>query len=462
MEALLATGLHVVALRATGNATGTLTLGTADGATATVQLPGAGPASRTGFGWTLRGFLCPAATRTVSLGAPPQPKPAGGNPTSQQRSAQTDALPIPADAASTDAANSCLAVLEFNAARWGYIAFLGPDGRLGLAGVSGGQGFRKGVGEVSALLRPRLDPRVGTAGYIAAALADPDDILARTMEGGSAFGETTFAAAAAYLAPTHDYAIVGTVQSHTKFSVAQDGKVWLANFSIYSPTDQGPNVTGGEEPGVLLFSPQDHTSWWPKTGNFSEYKTSIVGRYTRALTVAAWDVAAARGFSLTVVPNAQRGVATQPYDTAELLVRLEEHTQTGTTASRYFAVRGCVIVGSAVDHAAVNGSSRDELCKTPTQCKPAVRCHDPSHTATAELADGGAQFHANLLAHASEWAALFVDGGLQVGLKYGDGSEGARLVDMARAAIASAMSTYVGLRSNCGSVCASCCCRWRR
>ena len=171
-----------------------------------------------------------------------------------------------------------MAVLEFDSARWGYMAFLGPTGRLNASGVSGGQGFRKGVGKVSALRQPKQDPRIGTDAYYTAALADPTDALARATEQSSSFNETTFAAAAAYLTPTHDYTIVGNVGSHTKFSLAQDGKVWLANFSIFSPTDQGPNVTGGQEPGVLLFNPQDHTSWWPETGNFSEYKTSLVGR----------------------------------------------------------------------------------------------------------------------------------------------------------------------------------------
>ena len=424
MEALLSTGLHVVTLSAESNSTGTLTLGLANGTTATLRLPGADNA----FGWTLRGFLCPATAPLV------------GSRTHVTRSMGEG---------STD----CLAVLEFDSARWGYVAFLGPTARLGPAGVSGGHGYRKGIGKTSALLRPRLDPRAETGDYYTNAVSDPNDALARAMENGSAFAETTFAVAAAYLAPTHDYALVGNVQSHTKFSVAQDGKVWLANFSIFSPTDQGPNVTGGKEPGVLLFNPQDHLEWWPQNGSFSEYKTSMVGRYTRALTLAAWDVQAARGFSLMAAPNTQRGIETQPYDTAELLVRLEEHINSSSTTTappRYFAVRGCVIAGSAVDHAAVNGTSGNELCSTPTQCKPVMRCQNPANTATTELHDAGALFNANLLAHASEWAAFFENGnGLQIDLRY-DHSEGSRLVDMGRAAIASAMSTYVGLRPNYG------------
>ena len=130
-------------------------------------------------------------------------------------------------------------------------------------------------------------------------------------------------------------------------------------------------------------------------------------------------------------------------------------TFTYAVAARYFTVRGCVTIGSAVDRAAVNGTSGKELCTTPTQCKPAVRCRNPANTATAELHDGGALFHANLLAHASAWSALFEgdgsagSGGMQADLRY-DQSEGTRLVDMGRATIASAMSTYLGLRSNYG------------
>jgi hypothetical protein len=48
--------------------------------------------------------------------------------------------------------------------------------------------------------------------------------------------------------PPRDYAIVGNVDSHTKFSVAQDGRVKLANFSIISPTALA-NDTGSQNGG---------------------------------------------------------------------------------------------------------------------------------------------------------------------------------------------------------------------
>jgi hypothetical protein len=136
-----------------------------------------------------------------------------------------------------------LVVLEFESARWGFVAFLGLAGRLGVGGMSGGHGFRKGVGRPSDLRAPQLNPQLTSAAYYTAALADPADRLKQAMENAFASGETSFAAAAAYLAPTHEYAVVGNRESHIKFSVAQDGKIWLANFSIYSPTDQVSHFT---------------------------------------------------------------------------------------------------------------------------------------------------------------------------------------------------------------------------
>ena len=61
--------------------------------------------------------------------------------------------------------------------------------------------------------------------------------------------------------------------------------------------------------------------WWPAT-NFSDYKTSVIGRYSRSVALVAWDVDPGRGFSLEAVPNTQRGISAVPYDEAELLVRV--------------------------------------------------------------------------------------------------------------------------------------------
>ena len=103
-----------------------------------------------------------------------------------------------------------------------------------------------------------------------------------------------------------------------------------------------------------------------------------------------------------------------------------------------------------------------------------------------ELHDGGALFHAHMLAHSSQWTTLFEGGGgdggrvssnsnsnasvagartrsdapreivrarggaaLSVSLQYAP-DEAARLVDMARGTLVAAMSTFVGARPNYG------------
>ena len=209
--------------------------------------------------------------------------------------------------------------------------------------------------------------------------------------------------------------------------------------------------------------------------------------------MAAWDVPAQRGFSVTVVPNTRRGFNTRPYDTAELLVRLEEGSgaRAGGAASppRYFSVEGCVTAGSAVDHAATNtthGGISGLLCTNPGNCKPVVRCQPAgSADAVVELHDGGALFHAHMLAHSLEWTKVFEAGGVNTGARVAGAStragaphetanssssssgaipagrplavslqyapsEAARLVDMARGTLVAAMTTFLGPRPNYG------------
>ena len=397
-----ARGLEVISLSVRSNRSGTLAVRLAaegpGGASASASVPG-----DVVFGWTLRGFLASGA------GAPS-------------------------------------AVLERDWDRWGHVLFLSATGRLvdPAGSVVGGSGFRKGVGSVAATRRPRYNLTAVVPEYFSAAATDPLDFLKRGMMARSEFNETTFVAAAAQLPPTHDYGIVGNAGSHTKFSVAQDGRVRLANFSIFSPTLAG-NVTDNPNPGVLLFDPRRYLQWWP-AANFSDYKTSVIGRYSRAMAIAAWDVAAEKGFAMEVVPNTRRGLETAPYDMAELLVRLKEH---GVPAARYFAVRGCVTAGSSVNNATNHWGSQ-----------PKVPCKGP---AVRELDDpGGGLFHANLLAHCGGWRAFFEgghdsgarghaagSGSMQVSLHY-DPAEASRLLDMARGSVAAAMTTFVGARPNYG------------
>ena len=412
-KALFSVGLRVTALSVESNTTGAITLTARNGSTASATKPGENL-----LGWELRGFL----TGSGSSGP--------------------------------------MAILQFNAERWGMVAYLGPQGKACVPGdgcacepgaavcITGGRLLRKGVGRADSVRRPHYNLVAVDPQYYAKAVADAGDFIKQGMENTSAFGETTFAAAASRLVPPHDYAIVGNVDSHTKFSVAQDGRVKLANFSIYSPTLLGNDTAGtGDETGraaggpvgdVLLFDPKQHVSWWP-AHNFSDYKSSVVGRYTRAITLAAWDQAHGAGFAMTAVPNTRRGIETQPYDTSELLIELEEHGH----APRYFAVRGCVTSDSVVAKRAANG----RLCDGGHGCRLLALCGDPADSTTRELADG-ALYHANLLEHCGSWQDFFAEG-MQVSLRY-DASEASRVIDMGRGVMAASMSTWIGTRPNYG------------
>ena len=159
---------------------------------------------------------------------------------------------------------------------------------------------------------------------------------------------------------------------------------------------------------------------------------------TTQVSVGAWDQAAHKGFSLLATPNTGRGIQTNPYDNAELLLRLEAVDGAAAAPPMYFAVESC------------------------SNCTGRVR----------QLAEPGL-FYEQLLAHTSFWtdfhspagcttvAAPDRDGAggparpFELRLQDGSGSgetsnEGARLVDMSRSVISAGMSNFVGLRPNYG------------
>ena len=362
----------VAALTATTNTSGLLVLSSNGTSSATLHSPG-----DTGLGWTLVCFLTGAGDGAVR------------------------------------------AVLERDYARWGLIGFF--------SAASAPLLLRKGVGSTSAVRRPRYSLSARSPTYWHDARDDPLDLVKTRALAASEFGEATFDAFASLLPPTKDYMEVGNIGSHSKFSVALDGRVRSANFSIFSPMLVG-NKTKGEEPSALLFDPRDVVSWWP-AHNFSEYKSAVVGRYTRAAVIAAFDAPTARGFSLLAVPNTQRGIQTRPYDRAEILLRVVDATgapnaTTPVAAYQYFGVESCV----------------------PSECLVATAAR-----AKRVLGDGGAELYAHLLAHASTFDALFgpTSRSMRVAIP-ADGTEGIRLVDMARATMAASMANFVGLRPNYG------------
>ena len=215
--AVFALGLRVEALSAGSNTTGEITLRAANGSRATAT--GAGQLI---FGWRLRGFL------------------------------------VGCEAVAAAADNGSLAILEHDATRWGRIEFVAEGDQLGAAGgpSAAGRRLRKGVGRTDAVRRPRYGLAAHDPAYFAKATGDPNDWIKRSMQNASRFGETTWVAAAARMVPTFDYAITGHPGAHTKFSVAPDGRVYLANFSIFAGAAHRPNVSGQIQPGVLLFDPK--------------------------------------------------------------------------------------------------------------------------------------------------------------------------------------------------------------
>lgn len=291
-------------------------------------------------------------------------------------------------------------VLEHNFARWGVIAYV----QLNASAVI----LRHGVGLVSKIQRPRYNLTQPYSKYWNRATNDPEDWLAVRIRNLTA-GEADFKHSASFLTPPRDYTMVGVPNAHTKFSVSLDGRINVANLSIFVPTLEG-DVTIGKEKTVQVFDPRNYTSFWPTT-NFTDYKSALIGRYTRAVIIGAFDQPSRKGFSMAVTPNPKRGLTND--DMAQVLIRLGDvDASTSIPKFRYFSVT----------------SDRESV---------------------SEQADG-ALFYAALLDHTAEWDIFFKqEDAMQVKLLY-DPSEGQRLVDMARAAISSSMSVWIGLHPNYG------------
>jgi hypothetical protein len=341
--------------------------------------------------------------------------------------------------ASAPASSGATAVLEKDFPRWGLFAF---------ASVDGIRFVRKGVGSPQKIRRPRYELEAADPLHFSKSSTQADDFIKQQMLASSPDSEPTFAAAASLLPPPRDYMMLGVVGAHTKFSVSNDGRIKCANYSIFTATERG-NETAGSEPGRLLFDPRDHLSWWPAT-NHSDCKTALLGRFSRAASVAAWDVVAQRGFTLTAVPSSTRGLRVQPYDEAELLVRLEEvftgeSDMDAAATTKYFGVasgpfiscKGCY--EHDLDPALLHKGGCNSTLGEPCQCQLAT----PGSTTRPIDA---AEFYAELAKHTKMWEMFHApaEGAMQLQLNY-KGSEGQRLVDQSRAAITSVMTNWIGM-----------------
>ena len=468
-ELAAAVRIRVSEFRATSNSTGTVEI---------VGLPGVGwevaTAAHTiavgeqALNWTLRSFLIPA----------------------------------------TGAAAPTYAVLERDWGRWGALIIV-QDASRQPSLVAGGAGWppplcpscsvapqnpcafiRKGVGKLAALRRPQYSLQAADEGYFDKAASEPHDWLRQRFVSHTPDHEPTFVSAASVLTPALDYSEVGNRDAHSKFSVAPDGRVSSANFSIRVDMRHGATPTGGGGPGAgnhLLFDPRNHTSFWPAS-NWTEFKLALVGRVSRAVSVGVWEPSVERGFSLLATPHTARGIRTVPYDPALLLLRIEEQA------------------GAGAPHPAATA--------TATPPPPVVQYFAvESGGGGASLADPGT-FYEQLLLHTTAWAQFHQgarhcstdgsdgsgggsgggsdggrDGGGSGGTSGGSGgtssgnrgtsggtsdvlttkparaqdlplelqlrdgnrsTEGRRLTDMARAVLSAALSAFVGLRPNYG------------
>jgi hypothetical protein len=330
------------------------------------------------------------------------------------------------------------AVLERNWARWGALIYLqdidtAPSNwaPCSVAPSNACVFLRKGLGEVSEIKRPRYALAEADAGHWSKATTSTDDYLKQLMINETADHEASFASAASVLPPTKDYAEVKNVQSHSGFSVSPQGRVMSANFSIRETMQRGdaPLSPGG----LLLFDPKDHLPFsWPDT-NWTEMKSATLGRFSRAVTVGIFEPSSGQGFSLLATPNPRRGIETQPYDRAELLLRLEAHKSGGSALPQYFAVEACALCGSGPM----------ENC---SGVSPAAQCGE--HPKLVSSIDH-AQFYSMLLEHNVEWQQ-FHRGADALNLQIHGLTEGTRVVDTARSVISAGMANFIRNRPNYG------------
>jgi hypothetical protein len=291
------------------------------------------------------------------------------------------------------------------------------------------------VGDVDRLKRPRYTLTGTDANYFVKATTSTDDYLKQLFINSTADQEPTFESAASVLPPTLDYALIKNVDAHTGFSVSPQGRVMAANFSIREQMESGATpLTPG---GLLVFDPRDYLPFtWPET-NFSEMKSAMLGRFSRAVTIGVWDESSRKGFSLLAAPNPQRGIAVQPYDRAELVVRLDARDGERAAAPQYFAVEACSICGDPS-----RPGKWDSNCSAVA---PQARC-GPSPKLVRKL--NGSMFYRTLLEHTTAWQ-MFHNNNTALDLSFnGASTEGTRLVDTARSVISAGLSTYIALRPN--------------
>eukprot|EP01043_Picozoa_sp_COSAG02_P024394 COSAG02_NODE_1331_length_13215_cov_3.173058_3_plen_512_part_00 len=162
--------------------------------------------------------------------------------------------------------------------------------------------------------------------------------------------------------------------------------------------------------------------------------------------MGVFDVTLRKGFSLFAVPSPNRGVSVQPYDRAELQVRLIPYTgqKDDPAPAQYFAVETCTLCNT-------NGGTN---C---SEVPPAAQCSLTPKLVKEVTCDS---FYSKLLQHATTWQKFHGVSGKENGhsstdlaafdLQIHGSTEGTRVVDTARSVISAGLSNFVGLRPNYG------------
>jgi len=251
------------------------------------------------------------------------------------------------------------------------------------------------------------------------------------MRNASAHGdEPSFEDALPWLAPQHDYALLGRTAPLLKFVVTPYGTIKYANQSVYEPGYPADDLGTG----TPVYDPREFTKYWPPV-NFTDYKSALVGRASQVVAVQTWDAEAAKGFTQIAVAPTLNPVHPGPSN---------QGTQGDGSGS------GPQVLVRMMDTPAP-GVNSDPVY---------IRAADTDGSPAREIGAGGAAiFYAYVwmevqalepvLAASSLRGGLDEAGELPSGLLL-PGPEGSRFVDMTRGAVTSSLAMFWGTWPNYG------------
>lgn len=313
-----------------------------------------------------------------------------------------------------------IAVVELESARWGQV--------VGLAAASASPVavLRQGAGAAGQLEQQRFNMTAVDECFYSRVGAQADDFLAHLLWAETPDSlEPTVQQSLSLLPPMHDYQLLGVPDSPVKWVAAQNGVVKRADGPVYTPLTAG-NDTG---PGTTIFSPALAVPWPAAPFNWTDYKSSRLGRVLSTVHIAMRlrpELSAPGAPAMAMTLSA---FAPSLSNSTQVLVRtavLAYPSECGMGAgsppcpSRFWA--------------ASNGESQRAL-------------PDGSLFFTALLAQNALWVGAPSGPLHGSSAGGLLDGAMRVQLP---GQEGQRLADMGVGMLVSSQSVYLGLTPNYG------------